>query len=67
MFFTDSCRFSDNRDADTGDSMLGTKQKAWLKKAMLNSNAPVLVLFMPRQMSHVKNNFNNEYDELVSS
>jgi hypothetical protein len=66
LFFTDSCRFSDKRDADTGDSMLGTKQKTWLKKAMLNSNAPVLVLFMPRQMSHLKNNFNNEYEELVS-
>ena len=33
---------------------------------MSNSNAPVLVLFMPRQLSHVKNNFKNEYEELVS-
>ncbi|MDQ3219033.1 MAG: hypothetical protein M3Q18_14520 [Actinomycetota bacterium] len=66
LFFTDSCRFSDKRDSDTGDSMLGAKQKAWLKNAMLNSKAPVLVLFMPRQLSHVENNFKNEYDELVS-
>ena len=66
LFFTDSCRFSDSRDSDTGDSMLGAKQKAWLTNAMLNSKAPVLVLFMPRQLSHVENNFKNEYDELVS-
>jgi hypothetical protein len=65
LFFTDSCRFSAQRDPDSGDSMLGAKQKAWLKNAMSNSNAPVLVLFMPRQMSHLKNNFKNEYDELV--
>lgn len=44
--------------------MFGAKQKAWLKKAMSSSNAPVLVLFMPRQMSHLENNFGNEYKEM---
>src|SRR5680860_1450929 len=66
LFFTDSCRFSGKRDGGADDSMFGAKQKAWLKKAMSSSSAPVLVLFMPRQLSHVKNNFKNEYDELVS-
>jgi hypothetical protein len=64
LFFTDSCLYSDKRSLDASGSSLGAGQKTWLKAALRNSTAPVLVVFMPRQLRNMKTYFANEYEEL---
>jgi hypothetical protein len=65
LFFTESCIFSDKRTPDPGGSNLGPTQKRWLKDVMRASNAPVLVVFMSRQLRNLKTYYANEYAELV--
>lgn len=65
LFFTDSCLYADKKTPDAGGSLLGAAQKRWLKSAMSDSNAPVLVVFMPRQLRNIKSSFANEYNELI--
>jgi hypothetical protein len=64
LFFTDSCLYSDKRSPDASGSSLGAAQKTWFKNALRNSTAPVLVVFMPRQLRNMKAYYANEYEEL---
>lgn len=64
LFFTDSCLYSDRRTLDAGGSSLGAAQKSWLKGALRGSSAPVLVVFMPRQLRNIKTYYADEYEEL---
>ena len=67
-FFVDTHRWADDPQAPDGPnhSALGDTQKSWLKTAMSNSDAPLLIVFAPTPFKKLSSNYQNEVNELVS-
>ena len=68
FFFVDAHKWADNPDAPDGPghSLLGKEQKSWLKNAMSQSDADLLVLFNPMPLRFYANAYGQEYKEIAN-